>query len=467
MAQLPTINFSGLASGLDTNSIVSQLMAIERNPQVRLQQQQKVEQARQTVLQDIQTRLVNLKTAAAGLRDAATWGDQQTVESSDATKVTAIRTGGAAAGGYSLGISQLARAHQLTQGTALASAGADDVLHLSVGGGTAVDVAITSGDTIATIAERINGTSGIGAYASVVNGKLVLSGKTTGAANTIGVTSNGTLAADLGLAQTLAAQDAQYTLNGVAKTSASNVVTDGIVGVSLTLKAQTATDVSINVAAPGPDSAAIKEKVQAFVDQYNSTLEFVRGKMTEKRVADPQTDADRAKGVLYNDSGLATLLGKLRSAVADVVGDRSPSVQALSQVGISTGASTGSGAVSQDAIIGKLSFDSTKLTTALASDFNGVKELFTKATGDVSTEGFGQRIDRIISTYTETGGIMGSRIQAAKDEIAFLTTRASDMDVRLAQKEEALRRQFTAMESAIQAAQSQGQWLSGQLASLG
>lgn len=467
MAQLPTINFSGLASGLDTNSIVSQLMAIERNPQVRLQQQQKVEQARQSALQDIQTRLVNLKTAAAGLRDAGTWGDQQTVESSDTTKVTATRTGGAAAGGYSLAIGQLARAHQLTQGTALASAGADDVLHVSVGGGTAVDVSITSGDTVATIAEKINGASGIGTYASVVGGKLVLSGKTTGAANTIGVTSNGTLAADLGLAETLSAQDAQYTLNGVAKTSASNVVTDGIVGVSLTLKAKTVSDVSINVGAPGPDSTAIKDKIQAFVDQYNSTLDFIRGKMTEKRVADPQTDADRAKGLLYNDSGLATMLGKLRSSIADVVGDRSPALQTLGQIGISTGASTGSGTVSQDAIAGKLSFDSTKLTTALASDFNGVKELFTKVTGDVGTEGFGQRIDRVISTYTDTGGIMGSRIQAAKDEIAFLTTRSSDMDIRLAQKEEALRRQFTAMESAIQAAQSQGQWLSGQLASLG
>ena len=240
-----------------------------------------------------------------------------------------------------------------------------------------------------------------------------------------------------------------------------------IVGLSLTLKARTTSDVSINVGAPGPDSVAIKDQVQEFVDQYNSTLDFIRGKMTEKRVANPQTDSDRAKGVLYNDSGLATLLGKLRSSVADVVGGRSPSLQTLSQVGISTGASTGSGTVSQDAVAGKLTFDSTKLTTALASDFNGVKDLFTKVTGDTSTEGFGQRIDRIIATYTDTGGIMGSRIQAAKDEISFLTTRSSDMDIRLAQKEEALRRQFTAMESAMQAAQSQGQWLAGQIASLG
>ena len=61
-----------------------------------------------------------------------------TAEASDATKVTATRTGGAAAGGYTLGIGQLARAHQVAQGTALASAATDDVLYVSVGGGTAV-----------------------------------------------------------------------------------------------------------------------------------------------------------------------------------------------------------------------------------------------------------------------------------------------------------------------------------------
>ena len=107
----PNFNVGGLASGLDTNTIVSQLMSIERQPQVRLAQRQTVEAARQQALRDVNTRVLNLQTAIAGLRDVGTWGDQQSVDSSDPTHVTATRTGGAAAGGYQIGITQLARAH--------------------------------------------------------------------------------------------------------------------------------------------------------------------------------------------------------------------------------------------------------------------------------------------------------------------------------------------------------------------
>src|SRR5438270_4791568 len=106
----PTINFGGLASGLDTNSIISKLMSVESQPLTRLQQQQAVEQARQATLRDVKTRLVNLQTAAAGLRDIGTWADVQTVDSTDATKISATRTSGAAPGGYQLMVTQLARA---------------------------------------------------------------------------------------------------------------------------------------------------------------------------------------------------------------------------------------------------------------------------------------------------------------------------------------------------------------------
>ncbi len=71
----PLQNVSGLASGLDTNTLISQLLSIEARPQVRIQQRQAVETACQTALRDVQTRLTNLQTAVTGLRDVATWGD--------------------------------------------------------------------------------------------------------------------------------------------------------------------------------------------------------------------------------------------------------------------------------------------------------------------------------------------------------------------------------------------------------
>ena len=123
-------------------------MSIERQPQVRIAQQKTIENARQQALRDINTRLVNLDSAIAGLRDVGTWGDVQSIDSSDSTRVSAVRTGGAAAGGYSIGVTRLARAQQMLQGTAASAASADDTLTIQVGAGTAVDVSLTAGDSL-------------------------------------------------------------------------------------------------------------------------------------------------------------------------------------------------------------------------------------------------------------------------------------------------------------------------------
>src|SRR3954452_6881395 len=164
----PIFNISGIASGIDTNSIITQLMSIERQPQVRIQQQQTVENARKQALQDVNTRLLNLQTSIQALRDPGLWADSQEVDSSDTSRITAVQTGGAAAGGYSIGVTRLARAQQLTQGTVATNAAADETLTIKVGAGTSVDVNVSSGDDLSTVASKINGTSGVGVYASVV-----------------------------------------------------------------------------------------------------------------------------------------------------------------------------------------------------------------------------------------------------------------------------------------------------------
>src|SRR5919202_3618094 len=113
MANLsPTINFGGLASGLDTNTIVDQLMAIERQPQTRLKLKQQQLDARKSALSDIQSRLKNLRFAAQDLKSPTLWLDTQTVDVNDPTKLAAVRTGGASTGGYQVTVTQLASASQ-------------------------------------------------------------------------------------------------------------------------------------------------------------------------------------------------------------------------------------------------------------------------------------------------------------------------------------------------------------------
>jgi flagellar hook-associated protein 2 len=463
----PTFNVGGLASGLDTNSIIDQLMTIERQPKVRLQQRQAIEQARQNALRDIQTRLSNLKSAADALRDPTIWTDTQTVESSDTSRLTATRVTGAAAGAYDITITDLARAHQVTQGSALTAASADDVLHIKVGSGSTIDVSIAGGDSLDAIASKINSTTDIPVYASVVNSKLVLTSKTTGAANTISATSDGSLATDLGFATTLTAQDAQYTVNGVSKTSASNTITDAIVGLSLTLKAKTTTAVTVTVGAPGADAAKIQDKVKAFVDQYNSTIDFIRSKLTEQKVANPTTDDERAKGILNSDPGLTSLLSNLRQSVSDTVSGRPGDASLLAQVGLSTGATTGGGTTNPDAIAGKLSLDATKLSTMLSTRFADTKALFTNITGSYDSEGLTQRLDRVLDPQVAAStGILAGRIASEQSMIDSFKSDQSAMDVRLAEREKQLRAQFTALETALSQLQSQNSYLSGQFAKL-
>jgi flagellar hook-associated protein 2 len=474
----PTFNFGGLASGLDTNSIITQLMQIEAQPKVRLQQKQAVEQARQTALKDVQTRLRNLSRQVAGLRDPGTWGDVQTVGSTDDSKVSVRRVGGAAAGGYSLQIVSLARAAQLTQGnggggTPVTSASADDTLHITVGttSPVSVDVAVKAGDSLQTIADKINETSGTPVYASLLNGKLVLSGKQTGADNSISVT-GGAVATDLGFTETQAAANADFWIGTTHYTDrTSNVVKDVMAGVELTLRGTTGTDtVSVVVGSPAADTDAVQKKVQAFVDQYNSTIDFVRGKLNEDRVVNATTDADRAKGVLRGDPGLTSLLTSLRSAVADVFGGRPTDTDQLSEAGVSTGATTGSGAINQDAVAGKLALDANKLTERLSASFGEVKSLFTKVTGSYDTEGLSQRLDRFLTPWLSGDGtnapILSSRISASQSLVSDLTDQMAAIDQRLSIREAALRKQFTSLENALAQAQSQGQWLAGQLAAL-
>jgi flagellar hook-associated protein 2 len=459
----------GLASGLDTDAIVKQLISLERGPQIRLRQKQTIEEARQNALRDVKSRLTNLSTKIAGLRDIATWADVQSVSSSDATKIDATRTAGAAAGAYTLSVTQLARAAQQTQQTSTTAASADGTLTFQVGTGSAVTVNLTAGDTLGTIATKINGSSDIPVYASEVGGKLVISAKTTGAANALTV--GGTLTGDFGFADTITPQDAVYAVNGGApKTSASNTVTDGIAGLTLTLKSLTTSDVTVTVGSPGPDSAAIQKKIQEFVDQYNSTVDFIKGKIEEKKVAKPTSDADRTKGVLNGDSALSGLLGSFRAAVADMVTGRPSEMSYASQAGLSTGKTTGDGALNQDAISGKLSLDTAKLTEQLAARFTDVKAIFTNVTGDYSTEGLAQRLDGLTNTWVmgdgTNGALIDARIDSEQSLIDDLKKQQSRWDTRLATKEASLRKQFASLESVLSRTQNQGHWLSGQLARL-
>lgn len=451
-------SISGLASGLDTTSIVSALMSIARQPEIRVKNQITVEQARQQAYSSVLSELKDLTTSYQTLTDVGSWASTQAISSSNAAAVTATRTGGAAAGSYTVAVSNLARANQYTSGGAT-SAAAADTIHLTTSAGQ-TDVQVAAGDTLDTIAAKINQTVGSPTYATIFNGSLVLSNKQTGVSNAVTVTTAG--GSGITFSETQTAQDASYSIDGgAAQTSASNTVTTAFAGVSLNLLGATgATPVTINVGQPAPDTATITTNLQNFVTKYNGVLEDIKSRLSEQPVPNAQTDADRTKGVLYGDSSLERLLSQLRNAFSDTItSTTSPAspYSSLAQVGVSTGAAVGTGDLSSDSIDGKLTIDTTTFTSALTTNFDQVKALFTNVTGDYSTEGLGQRLSGILSTYTSSsalGGYLNTEVDNETNTIKSLQTQVTDWDQRLALKQQTLQAQFTAMETALSQSQS-------------
>src|SRR4051794_23571752 len=471
-----TINFGGLASGLDTNTIVDQLMAIERQPQTRLKLKQSQIDARKSALSDVASRLKNLRLAAQDLKSPALWLDTQSIDVNDSTKVAATRTGGAGTGGYQVVVSTLASASQ--HWFQYAAPAADQTIMFDYGGTDPLNaptkhtsVTIAAGADIGAAASTINSNTDAPVYASVVTlsdgtKQLAFSSKATGTQSDFSISgASGLLTSET---KAVAGTNATGTIAGQAFDEQSNTISSAIPGVTLTLKGVTGptTPVTVTVGAPGPDKEAIAAKIQAFVDQYNSTVSFIRSKLQEKPVAGATTVSDISKGVLYGDTGLNGLLGQMRIAMTNVytAGGVVPgTLDQMNELGVSTGKSVGAGTINQDSVAGLLSFDKQAFMTALGNDAGNVRKMLS---GTSTDGGFAQAFDALLAPVVQADGTIDQTIKSQDSLRRSLSDQIARMDEILAKKQETLKQQFTAMESAIQNSSSQGQWLSGQLAAL-
>jgi flagellar hook-associated protein 2 len=456
----PLLNIGGLASGLDTNTIVDQLMAIERVPRTKLDQQASLVTARQSVLADFQSRLRAVESAAQGLRSVGLWAQSQSASTSDATRLSAAIVSGAGAGvgGYQVEVSQLANAAQRTYSfVSPASAG-----RITIDGH---DTAVAAGASIADLVSAINSDATATVYAAATDaGTLVLSARTTGDTGTgfIAV-ADGSGSLTEQTAKAKQGRDALFTVDGVAGSSSSNEVTNAIAGVRLSLRGVTTVSgpITVTVGAPTVSTDAVKQKLQAFVDVYNSTVDAIRARLDERSVPNARTDADRQKGMLNGDTTLTAILSQMRQAIYSPLRGLPAGMDSLADLGVSTGSA--SSTISRDALAGKLELDARVLDGALASNPSGLRDLLA---GPANAGGWARAFESIVHAADTTGGTIDVRITGADSELKRLQTSMADMDERLALKEQTLRAQFTAMESALAQSQTQSQWLSSQLASL-
>jgi flagellar hook-associated protein 2 len=439
------LSFTGLASGVDTDAIVTALMQIERTPQTRMQGRLDQANARLAGFEQTRGRLDALRGAADALRGVGVFSPAPWASSSDTARLTATATGSAVQASYAIEIQSLARADVRTQRSSLAAAGADDVLH--VGAGTQFDVAVQAGDTISAIAGKINAAGG-DVQASVVEGKLRLTSRETGTAHAVSVSSDGSLAAGLDVGSTLAATDARFTVDGVAHTRSSNTVDDAIAGATLTLRAPTtATPILLQTDPAHVDVDGVVGRVRNLVSAYNAVVDGLRGGLQEKPVADPKTVADRNRGLFFNDGAYASILDRVQRATADPVHGAATAYDQAAEIGLSGGAS--SGGLSADALSGRIVLDEAKLRAALAADPAAVERLLTGDGPDRDGDGLATRLSAVVAEATGSSGALGGRIETENRRAADWRASIDRMGERLDARESMLRSQFTAMERAL------------------
>jgi flagellar hook-associated protein 2 len=434
------ITITGLGTTLDTESIIENLMKVERLPVVRLEQKQGQVKARETALQGILNKLNEVGSALQALRSPTLWTDVQKATSSS-TAVTAELAGGAGPGGYQVEVTQLARAAQRTYEFTPSEAASQ----LTVGGQT---IELKAGATLADAVSAINSNHETGVSAVAVGGKLVLSARTTGAASTV-------TAAGAGLteeaARARAGQDTLYSIDGVAGSSSSNVIEGAIPGVTLTASALTGGPATIAVSEPAPETRAIATKIKAFVSAYNSAVELIEAKVAEESVREPKTQEEANKGVLFGDGALNNLLAGMRQTLSE---------SGLGELGVTTGAPSAAVTSTSASVRGLLTFEESKLTALLKEDPAGVKEAIS------GTNGFVTDLEPLVEAATKPGGGISERISAATKEAAQLRERMTKLQERLTVREERLHAQFSAMEVALAKSKSESEWLAGQLAGL-
>ncbi|MBT0961724.1 flagellar filament capping protein FliD [Denitromonas iodatirespirans] len=439
-----SISSLGIGSGLDSNNIVTRLMALERQPLTALNQKESSFSAKISALGTIKSRLSDLQTAATTLGDPnklaafkATVGDGDIISASAGTF--------AKNGSYAIEVVQLAKAQKSFSSiqTAGTSYGAG-TLSFSINGSTQDVVLASGGNSLQDVANAIND-AGIDVQATVVTGdagsRLVLTAKNTGTDNAFSLSVSGGDANLTGLAtfdgahpNASAALDSIITVEGETVTSQSNTVTSAIANVTIN-----ATAVGTSTLDVARDTSGIETAVKAFVDAYNSLRSDITAKTaynSETRVGEP----------LNGDATIRTLLGRMRDTLSNVpAGAAGSDYQYLYTLGVS---------FTQD---GTLTFDSTKLNNAVTTDFDGVVSVL---------NAYGTAVNDMAKAFTQADGLIDSRVSGIETSISTIDSQRERMERQFDLTEARLRAQFTALDTLVASLNTTSTFLSQQLESL-
>jgi len=409
------INFSGVASGIDTEAIISALTKLERRPvDLAIAKKEKAQKTSNLIGQLI-SKVKSLRDQVAALGTIQS-SKAFATSSSDTTKITASASSSAVPGAHTLEVSQLATAHSIraggsttiTDATTAFGTGAGTI-QLSYDGKTGSAITL-DGKSLNDVVVAINSQE-LGITASAVNVgttaapdyQLVLSGNKTGASKTISTTVTGTgLTA---FSTVSAAKNSTFKVDGLDLSRETNTIDDAITGLTFNLLAPTASGspVSVTVSA---DTIGVKKKLAAIVDAYNDVIRLVNQNNT-------YDSTSKVAGAFFGESSVNSLLGQLRNAVVSN-GSSFVSDEAYSSLGVL-------GIRMQDD--GTLKIDDTKLNTKLSTDMTKVLDFFV----DTDTSGSDKGFAAVIRELADKATLLNSDTVGSKPYEGYLKAKQSSL----------------------------------------
>lgn len=457
---MATISSIGIGSGLDVNSIVSQLVALEKQPLKTLELKATNVQAKISAFGDIQSQFAALTDVATRISDASTW-TSRTASSSSTSAATIMANPTASAGVISLDVDQLATQQSVSSvGVAPGTMPGAGTLTLQLGSwstqptptfalGAASPVAVTieAVDTMATVAAKINAANA-GVVASIFNDGakdyLMLRSQSTGAATGFRVqsaelpslvfdpeNSDGVGMSSAGLPIQYA-QDAKARINGLAVTSASNTLSGNITGVTINLLSTTTADYGLVTEVKSPLTLRISEDVTPAVKNVNDFVTAYNA--LNKTLADltKYDAATKTAGLFQGDSSLVGLQNVLRSMLGSV--SMGASSQRLSDVGL------------ERQLDGSLAIKTAKLSAA-ANNGTTLQQLFTANNGNTFTNGFALKFKSLGEGVAASGGAITNKAEALRKSLVSNTQAQEKVNERAIVVEARLRKQYSALDA--------------------
>jgi flagellar hook-associated protein 2 len=453
-----TITTGGLASGIDTNSLIDKLVELQSRPLTLAKKRQDGYRSQISILGDLSSRLSALETAAKALSTGGALGLKVVGQN---TAFSAAPGSSAAAGTTRIQVLDLAQTAKILSTPLAAGAQvAPGTLSLTVQGKPytvkigkpAGEAPVTAQDQTASLEDvayalRTSGApvsavvldNGAGRYLSV---SPLQAGfppdKTAADALAISYAQTGTTGTALAFDPTSAQTptNARFTIDGVAFTRQSNVVSDALPGTTLTLKAKGGAAEDLVLEA---DPDATKTKLQSFADAYNTVLRLVQRELAVTK------DTDRSK-TLAGDATVRSLQTELQKLVSGA-GLAAGTVRTLADLGLKTSSSDGS-----------LSIDATVLSGAIARDPAAVNAIFQTA-----TTGIAAATSSLVQRHVRAGdGLLTARKENLDGAARRIDADLIRLQARVDAYREGLVRQFTAMEEAVGKLKSTGNFLSMQ-----